>query len=225
MTAWFWYCDPLIGVLDYITEVRIYAHARLHQVYLAGSTRNGLPVRILYPSVMMMILSLLKTRCVQDKMCSTSCCKVTSQHVRKRDPKGPNLNTIANSRLKSRTPSTLFFIPDIARIASYSLSPTLVFPLRSTLSPSRPSLICRIPFLLPTPRGSLKSCQPTPQLRTPRKPRRSTLHTAYTDPPLVAPSLQYDVRFSPSQSNPPLSPVILATPATSHTAYFRTSCG
>jgi len=48
MTAWFWYCDPLIGVLDYyITEVRIYAHARLHQAYLAGSKRNALPVRIL----------------------------------------------------------------------------------------------------------------------------------------------------------------------------------
>jgi len=89
------------------------------------------------------------------------------------------------------------------------------FSLRSTFSPSRPSLIPRIPFLLPTPRESLKSCQPTPQLRAPRKPRRSMSHTAYTDPPLVAPSLQYYVRFSPSQSNPPLSPVILATPATS----------
>jgi len=52
MTAWFWYCDPLIGVLDYFTEVRAYAHARLHQVYLtqvglAGSKRNARPVRIL----------------------------------------------------------------------------------------------------------------------------------------------------------------------------------
>ena len=42
MTTWFQYRDPLIGVLDYIIEVRIYKHARLHRVYLAGSKRNAL---------------------------------------------------------------------------------------------------------------------------------------------------------------------------------------
>jgi hypothetical protein len=44
MTPWFQHCDPLIGVLDYIVEVRQSPHgyARSLQVYLVGSKRNAL---------------------------------------------------------------------------------------------------------------------------------------------------------------------------------------
>jgi hypothetical protein len=36
------YRDLLMGVLDYIVEVRLFSHARLLLVYLVGSKRNAL---------------------------------------------------------------------------------------------------------------------------------------------------------------------------------------
>jgi hypothetical protein len=40
MSTWFQYRDPLIGILDYIVEVRTFGHDCSRSIYLAGPKRN-----------------------------------------------------------------------------------------------------------------------------------------------------------------------------------------
>ena len=101
----------------------------------------------------------------------------------------------------------------------------------SSLAPSpdlsTPSPLPYVKFTLPTNSQSLSSypSQPPPYVYNPSPiPQGSPLpfippaplsSSVLLHPALVAPSLQYDVRFPPSQSSPHLPPAILATPATS----------
>jgi hypothetical protein len=84
--------------------------------------------------------------------------------------------------------------------------------------PSSPPPLLNLALSSPT--DSSSSFPPYPPLSLipqthalPFIPPKPQAPGAYLHPALVAPALQYDVRYPPTQSNPHLSPAILATPA------------
>jgi hypothetical protein len=109
----------------------------------------------------------------------------------------PSPASSTSSLAASPGPSTPPPLPNVAfsspTNSSSSLSPYPPIPHPDVYTPSPIRQAHALPFIPPAPL--------TPGV---------CLH-----PALVAPSLQYDVRYPPSQNNPHLSPAILATPASS----------
>jgi hypothetical protein len=91
-----------------------------------------------------------------------------------------------------------------------SIPPPLPNVAFSSPTNSTPSLS---PDISP-PHPHIRTPSPIPQVFTlPYVPPAPLIPGICLHPELVAPNLQYDVRYLPSQSNPQLSPAILAKPA------------
>jgi len=70
--------------------------------------------------------------------------------------------------------------------------------------------------LSPYPHPRVYTPSPIPQAHAlPYIPPAPLIHGVHLHPAIIAPNLQYDLRFLPTQSNPHLSPAILAQPASS----------
>jgi len=105
-------------------------------------------------------------------------------------------------------------VTEVRTIPSPSPGPSTPPPLPdAAFSPANSSSLP--PYPIP-PHHRVYTASPIPQAHAlPYIPPAPLTPNVHLHPAIIAPNLQYDVRFLPTQSNPHLSPAILAQPASS----------